>query len=68
MPNFHAAPGAAPNPTLTVPDVWSGVFQVPAKTRKLSVTYRTRGTATENSKKVTFQRRDTDNSGTITLK
>ncbi|MDG4791285.1 hypothetical protein O7626_36255 [Micromonospora sp. WMMD1102] len=55
--------------TLTVPVTWSEAFQVPAKTRKFSVTYRTRATVTaDDGRKEGFERRDTRNSGTITLK
>ncbi|MBF9134978.1 hypothetical protein I0C86_39560 [Plantactinospora sp. S1510] len=69
MPNFLMVPGVVPDPTLTVPDTWSMLFQVPKKTRKLSVTYRTRGNAIDSKgKKVTFNRRESLNSGTITLK
>ena len=70
MPKVYLAPGSVvPDPTMLVPDTWSGVFEVPAKTRKLSVTYRTRGTAVDNKgRKVTFTRRDVRNSGTIALK
>lgn len=67
VPNYLAVPGSAPDPTLTAPATWSGVFQVPERTGSLSATYRTRGTASEGGKKVTFERRDVRNSGTITL-
>ncbi|MEO3925327.1 hypothetical protein ABGB07_15880 [Micromonosporaceae bacterium B7E4] len=52
-----------------VPVTWSEAFRVPAKTRKLSVTYRSRATVTEDDgRKAAFERRDTRNTGTITLK
>ncbi|MGI5146147.1 hypothetical protein ACQEVC_07060 [Plantactinospora sp. CA-294935] len=64
VPNFQA-----PGSTLTVPVTWSEAFRVPAKTRKLSVTYRTRATVTEDDgRKAAFERRDTRNTGTVTLK
>ncbi|GAA3736712.1 hypothetical protein GCM10022225_19300 [Plantactinospora mayteni] len=64
VPNYQA-----PGSTLTVPITWSESFEVPAKTRKLSVTYRTRATVTaEDGSKAGFERRDTRNTGTITLK
>ncbi|MFY1689317.1 hypothetical protein [Plantactinospora sp. WMMB782] len=64
VPAFGAA-----GSTLTVPVTWSAAFQVPAETRRFSVTYRTRATVTANDgRKEGFERRDTRNSGTITLK
>ncbi|MFD0969475.1 hypothetical protein [Plantactinospora endophytica] len=64
VPNYQA-----PGSTLTVPVTWSEAFRVPAGTRKLSVTYRTRATVAGNDgRKEAFERRDTRNTGTITLK
>lgn len=63
VPNYYE-----PGSSLTVPIHWSEAFQVPAKTRKLSVTYRSKATASGDRGKLTFKRQDGKNSGTITLK